>query len=72
VVCGVLNTTSKDRAITTKDLNPSRSIRDCDEISRNPKIGSRVGSSANPRAITKLMLIDAKLKTRTSAATRRA
>lgn len=64
MVCGIIDATSKDSTITVKYLNPSRSIRNRNEITRNPNIGSGVGSSKNPHATPKPELINAKLEAR--------
>jgi len=58
MVCGVFDTTPDDNAVTIKDLNPGKGIRNRDEVGRNTDIGSKVGSPTNPHATTKPMLRD--------------
>lgn len=69
MVCCVFDTTPEDGTITIKYLNPSRRIRDSNEVARDFNVGFGVGSLENPRVTTKPMLINAKLEARKGAPT---
>jgi len=70
VVCGIIDTTSEDGSITKKYLNPSGGTRDSNEVAQDPNTESKVGSSANPCATSKLEFRNANLEARKSVSTR--
>ena len=47
MVYGVFDTTSKDGAVTTEDLNLSGSAGSNNTVAQNPGTGHKVGSLAN-------------------------
>lgn len=70
MVCGITDTTFEDGSVIEKDLNLSRGIGDGNEVVRDPYTRSRVGSSTNLHATSKLEFINAKLEARKSISTR--
>lgn len=70
MVSGVIDTTSEDGSITTKDLNPSQSFGGSNKVAQNSNTRSSVGSSTNPRTTTQPKFRNAELEERKGALTR--
>lgn len=70
MVCGVINTPSKDGSVTIEDLNPGRGTRDNYGVIRDPDSGPRFGSLETPRATSELKFGSTKLEARKNASIR--